>query len=418
MSDQVTLLPKKWNWVSLKDLGIVSNESIIPSNFPDEVFELWSVPNYDIDKPEYVRGMNVGSNKCKVRENDILLCKINPRINRVWKVRKGSNYRQIASTEWIIIRNDHISQDFLTYQLRSSRIRDEMLKNVSGVGGSLMRARPNAVKELKIALPPIEIQGKIASKLDELLSELDKGVESLRIAQQQLKIYRQSVLKWAFAGSLTNKNLKEGELPEGWEMDRLGNYIEGIDAGRSYKCDERPPSGGEIGIVKVSSVTWGYFDDNESKTCFSNDLFNPKYKINVGDFLFSRANTIELIGACVIVHKMSKNLMLSDKILRISVPENLLKKYMLYYLRCPSGRKEIENRSTGNQESMRNIGQEKIKQIEFPYCPQADQIEVVESIESRLSVADKLEETIVQSLQQAEPLRRSILKKAFEGKLI
>jgi type I restriction enzyme S subunit len=271
---------------------------------------------------------------------------------------------------------------------------------------------------IDIPLPPKPTQQAIVSKIEELFSELDKGIENLHIAQQQLKTYRQSVLKWAFEGKLTNENVKEGELPKGWKLTKLGEYIEDISSGKSYRCDERPPKNDEIGIVKVSSVTWGFFDEMESKTCFSKDFLNEKYLIKKENFLFSRANTIEFIGACVIVHKIDKILMLSDKILRFTFSKDVSKEYALYYLRSRKGRKQIETLSTRNQDSMRNIGQEKIKQIEFPYCSIKEQRKIAQEIESRLSVADKIEESITQSLQQAEALRQSILKKAFEGRLI
>ena len=199
---------------------------------------------------------------------------------------------------------------------------------------------------------------------------------------------------------------------------KLGDYIDHIGAGKSYKCDERPPTQNEIGIVKVSSVTWGFFDDRESKTCYSLDLLNKDFLINKGDFLFSRANTIELIGACVIVNKIEKRLMLSDKILRFTFSKEILKEYALHYLRSRKGRHEIERLSTGNQDSMRNIGQARIKEIEIPVPPVEEQHLIVQEIESRLSVCDKVEETITTSLAQAETLRQSILKKAFEGRLV
>lgn len=207
-------------------------------------------------------------------------------------------------------------------------------------------------------------------------------------------------------------------MPKGWKNTALGEYISHIGSGKSFRCEERPPKDYQVGIVKVSSVTWGFFDEEESKTCFSNDLLNEDYLIKQGDFLFSRANTIELIGACVIVKSISKRLMLSDKILRFTFSDELSKDYALHYLRSRKGRKEIESLSTGNQDSMRNIGQEKIRQITIPIPPLEEQQQIVQEIESRLSVCDKIEETITNSLKQAEALRQSILKKAFEGKLI
>ncbi|MES2811503.1 MAG: restriction endonuclease subunit S [Bacteroidota bacterium] len=309
-------------------------------------------------------------------------------------------------------RKNELDKYYLFYSLGAAK------KTKLVTGTAQPQVTINNAVELEIPLPPIKVQQAIVSKIEELFSELDKGIEDLKTAQHQLKIYRQSVLKWAFEGKLTNDNIKDEELPKEWELNKLGEYILNISSGKSFRCEERPPNKDEVGIVKVSSVTWGFFDEMQSKTCFSKDLLNEKYLINKGDFLFSRANTIELIGSCVIVHNVEKTLMLSDKILRFIFVKDISKEYVLYYLRSRKGRKQIESLSTGNQDSMRNIGQEKIKQIKFPYCTLKEQLQIVQEIENRLSVADKMEESIAQSLLQAEALRQSILKKAFSGKLI
>ncbi len=314
-----------------------------------------------------------------------------------------------------VLNNIKTNPKYLFYHLQGNWKRKNQDKQF---GSATNYIRMGNFTDYEVPIPPLETQQAIVFKIEELFSELDKGIEDLKTAQQQLKTYRQSVLKWAFEGKLTNENIKEGELPKGWDLIKLGDYIENISSGKSFRCDERPPNKNEVGIVKVSSVTWGFFDELQSKTCFSKDSLNEKYLINKGDFLFSRANTIELIGACVIVHKVEKSLMLSDKILRFIFAKNISKEYVLYYLRSKRGRSQIETLSTGNQDSMRNIGQEKIKQIEFPYCLIEEQYQIVQEIESRLSVADKMEESIAQSLLQAEALRQSILKKAFSGQLV
>ena len=269
-----------------------------------------------------------------------------------------------------------------------------------------------------VQYPPIIDQLAIVSKIEELLSDLDNGKQQLQIAQQQLKVYRQSLLKWAFEGKLTHKNVKEGELPKGWKFTNLGTVLNNIEAGKSFKCDERTPNLDEVGVLKVSAVTWQFFNEFESKTVIGIDRINKDYFVKQDDFLFTRANTLDLIGAVVIVNSIERNLMLSDKTLRFRFNSDVIPKYILYYLRSRKGRKEIQRLSTGNQESMRNIGQARIKQIEFPFCTKEEQQIVVNELESKLTVCDKIEETISQSLLQAETLRQSILKKAFEGKLV
>lgn len=146
-------------------------------------------------------------------------------------------------------------------------------------------------------------------------------------------------------------------------------------------------------------------------------MVREDFLIETGDFLFSRANTIELVGACVIVNKINKKLMLSDKILRFNF-SIIYPKWILVNLRTIFGRYEIERLATGNQNSMRNIGQDRIRQIRIPLPPLAEQHRIVAEVERRLSVAAEIEKTIDQSLKQAERLRQSILKKAFEGKLV
>ena len=110
--------------------------------------------------------------------------------------------------------------------------------------------------------------------------------------------------------------------------------------------------------------------------------------------------------------------MLSDKVLRLVISDNADSDFILYSLRTSKSRTQIQNMSTGNQDSMRNIGQDRIKKIEIPLPPLSDQQRIVEEIESRLSQAEAAEASIAEALQKTEALRQSILKKAFGGKLV
>lgn len=148
---------------------------------------------------------------------------------------------------------------------------------------------------------------------------------------------------------------KAPQLPTGWMILPLGNFIESIEAGANFKCEERPPHEGEVGVAKVSAVTWGEYDENESKTCHDAARIAPNLLIAPGDFLFSRANTISLVGACVIARRVTRRVMLSDKILRLRL-RAVEPAWVLYFLRSAVGRSHIERLATGNQESMRNIG--------------------------------------------------------------
>jgi len=350
-----------------------------------------------------------------VENNDILVAMSGATTGKfgVYKSTEKA-YQNQRVGKFKILDESILNNEFLYHQINSLKRQIEK----DAYGGAQPNISSTKIEQMQIVVPTLTEQQAIVAKIEELLSELDNGKQQLLTAQQQLKVYRQSLLKWAFEGKLTNNNVKDGELPEGWKVVKSGDVIDNINSGKSYRCNERPPNDSEVGIIKVSSVTWGHFDEMESKTCFSNDLFNEKYQIKEGDFLFSRANTLDFIGACVIVNSIGKNLMLSDKILRFTFTKAILKEFALHYLRSKKGRTQIEFLSTGNQDSMRNIGQEKIKQIEIPLPPLKEQQQIVEELESKLTVCDKIEETISQSLLQAETLKQSILKKAFEGRLV
>ena len=207
------------------------------------------------------------------------------------------------------------------------------------------------------------------------------------------------------------------KLPSTWKYARLGAFIEDIQAGKSFKCDEREPNSVEIGVAKVSAVSWGEYDERECKTCVDPERINPDLFIRTDDFLFSRANTIELVGACVIVQSTRKNIMLSDKTLRIHFASGQ-KGYFLQYLRSHSGRNEIMRRSTGNQDSMRNIGQDRIRSIITPACSAAEMAEIEKELAERFSLVEALDAAIEDELARSEALHQSILRRAFSGQLV
>jgi len=287
----------------------------------------------------------------------------------------------------------------------------------AGIGGAQPNISQGLIKSWPFTLPPLAEQKRIVVKIEELFSELDAGEQSLRLARRQLGVYRQSLLKQAFEGKLTAQWRERTKTAFGWRYERFGAFITGIEAGKSFRCEERRPKPNEIGVAKVSAVTWGEYDEAESKTCVDPAKVNPAYFIRTGDFLISRANTIELVGACVIVRGVTQQVMLSDKTLRLHV-DNEHKPFFLHYLRSYQGRREIEERSTGNQESMRNIGQESIRSIEVPVCPLPEQQEIVRLLDEQFEVIERNEREIDAALRRSEALRQAILKKAFTGQLV
>ena len=154
-------------YTKLKYINQYKSKSINPAKTPDTIFEMYSVPIYATGHPEYLRGDEIASNKAIVRKNDILLCKINPRINRVWVVSDESGKQNIASSEWIVIRNNEYNPEFLAWYFRTPKFQKFMTSEITGIGGSLTRAQPKCVAEY-----PVPVLNR--KKQDEIVNILDK----------------------------------------------------------------------------------------------------------------------------------------------------------------------------------------------------------------------------------------------------
>lgn len=306
----------------------------------------------------------------------------------------------------LIRAKENIDSKFLGLYFQTQEYRNFVSYQSQGV--NICNLKKKDIESLQIPLPPLPTQHAIVTRIETLFAELDKAVQHLRTAQQQIKTYRQAVLNhW-----LNNEDGK-------WEMVKLGEVLQKIEAGKSFRCNEKVPALHEKGIVKISAVTWGEFMEDECKTIINEELYNPKYRIHKGDLLMSRANTIQLVGNCVLVkEEPRRDILLSDKVLRLVLCDEIDSNYILYSLKTSNCRNQIQIMSTGNQDSMRNIGQDRIKKIEIPFPPLADQHRIVKEIESRLSQASTSSAYIENALQQAEALRQSILKKAFSGELV
>jgi len=171
--------------------------SVTPESGKD--YELWSVPSFAVRRPEHVDGSQIGSTKRRVEPRDVLLCKINPRINRVWIVGEGhAGFDQIASPEWLVLRTpeagSRVTPEFLRHYLASPEFRDWVVMAVSGVTGSHTRAKAAPILRQKIPVPGLDEQRRIVEILEDHLSRLDASAWAVTASSQRLKRFHQSVL--------------------------------------------------------------------------------------------------------------------------------------------------------------------------------------------------------------------------------
>ena len=268
----------------------------------------------------------------------------------------------------------------------------------------------------KIKIPPIPEQERIVAKIEELFSQLDSGVETLKMTKQQLAVYRQAVLKEAFEGKLTEQWRKAKNAPSRWKQETIQRLIEkdkhALKAGpfgSALKKDCYVPEGYKVyGQEQVISG-----DENLGDYYISEDKYQEliNCKVTPNDVLISLVGTV---GKVLILSEHCQKGIINPRLIKISLDQRImLPKFFKYYFESDYLRVLYKTKAHGATMDVLNMGM--IKELPFAWCPVDEQRQIINEIESRLSVCDSIEQTIDAALQQAEALRKSILKKAFEG---
>jgi type I restriction enzyme S subunit len=268
-----------------------------------------------------------------------------------------------------------------------------------------------------ISLAPLPIQRAIVSKIEALFSDLDNGIANFKKAQAQLKIYRQAVLKKAFEGELTNKNIEHGELPKEWKWVNSGDLFSFVTSGSRGWAKYYSESGSIF--IRITNLNFDTLnlDLREEKIQYVNPPQNSegsRTKIEEGDFLFSITG---YLGMFAIAPKL-ESAFVNQHVCLCRPKDSFNKKYLAYWIiaKC-GGHYYLNKNQKGAVKAGLNL--EDLKTFPVPIPPTiSEQTQIVQEIESRLSVCDKMEQSITESIAKAEALRQSILKKAFEGKLL
>src|SRR5690606_28940163 len=169
-------------------------------------------------------------------------------------------------------------------------------------------------------------------KIEELLSDLENGKQQLLLAQQQLKVYRQSLLKWAFEGKLTNKNVKDGELPEGWKWVKFGELFKNTPQNGLYKPSTEYGSG--IPILRIDGFYDGIILNNYNfKRVRLTEEETQKYLLSIDDIVVNRVNSMSHLGKCGLVKTFREQTVFESNVMKIQIKKEIaLPKYITYYL--------------------------------------------------------------------------------------
>ncbi len=439
MKDQqnIDLLPKDWKWEKLDNaLDFViggdwgKDENFVDSNYGTAYCIRGSeIKNWEEDKGRTasLRKIKLSNiEKRKLIEGDILveISGGGPEqpVGRTVLIDKTVlSYKpeipKICTNFLRLIRpKDYVEGKFLNFYLKLFYYSGEIVKYQGGSNNLRNLKFPDYVK-INFPLPPLPTQHRIVSKIEELFSELDKSIENLRLAQQQLKTYRQSVLKWAFEGRLTNEKVMEGELPKGWKKVLLKDackIVGGVTKGKDFKGKETI----HLPYLRVANVQDGYLDLEEIKTIEVLPSDKEKYKLLFGDILYTEGGDKDKLGRGTIWRNEIDECIHQNHIFKARpFSKEVDSKFIAYFSQTRVAKNYFfkHGKQTTN---LASINLTILSNLAVPLCTIEEQRNIVQAIESRFSVADKMEENISQSLQQAEALRQSILKKAFEGRLL
>ena len=492
MDSKISKVPSSWAAVKLGDF-VENEKGKKPKNESKAETASHSIPYIDIQAFEenVIRTWTDGVGCRLCYETDFLMVWDGSRSGLVGKGMNGA----LGST-LVRIYFPSMVNDYAFYFLQSKY--QQINTRAKGVG--IPHVDPALLWNYDFPIAPLNEQHRLVAKIEELFSELDKGIENLKTARAQLKVYRQALLKHAFEGRLTAQWRKENqgkletaeallkriqqertqryqqqladwenkspsipllqrgkttsaasssvppfekgglggiskpkapkplppltaeelaefpELPEGWAYTRVGALIDDPTYGTSRKCDYEVEG---IGVLRIPNVISGKVDASDLKFAQFTLDESATYKLSVGDILIIRSNgSVSIVGRCALVSSADVDYLYAGYLIRLRPHLRLVEPgFLLNTFSLHSVRKQIEQKAKSTS-GVNNINTGEIQSLVVALCGIEEQKQIQMELESRLSEVDQLEQTITTSLQQAETLRQSILKKAFSGQLV
>lgn len=393
---EINNIPNNWELKSIKEAFEIVKEKGRENSVP-----YLEIGDIDINSKTYILKSKPAVKGCKIsKKGDLLISRVRPTRGAIVQIKEETIP---VSSAFTILRNQKLLFDSFAFYFFAwnNEFHNYLGNNCSG--SLYPTVSESILTDYKILIPPYKEQKLIVSKIEELFSELESGKQQLLTAQQQLKVYRQSLLKWAFESNdypifnMVDLNIKIQIGPFGTQLHK-DDYIEN-----------------GIPLINPMHIQNGKIVPNYSYSIRNEKMQSlPNYILKEGDVIMGRRGEM---GRCGLVSKTEDGWFCGTGSLYFRPnPTKLNSRFLYYYLSSQPIKKYLELNAGGT--TMANLNLKIVKEIPIKLPEIKEQEQIVNEIESKLTVCDKIEETIRQSLLQAETLKQSILKKAFEGKLV
>lgn len=360
------------------------------------------------------------SGKYRFQKGDVLYSKIRPELAKACV----AECEGLCSADmYAMVVRDGTDSRFLLYVLLS----DAFTKLATDE--SMRVAMPKINREdlgvVRFPFPPLAEQRVIASFLDRETVKIDVLVEKKRRLIDLLKEKRIALISHAITKGLDpNVPMKEsgvellGKVPEHWTINRLRFVMRSIEQGWSPQCESRQAEADEWGVLKVGCVNGPNFDQAEQKAVPRDIAPVTRYEIRRGDVLMSRANTRELLGSAAFVEDVRPRLLLCDKLYRIRFDQHGLdSRFAVLAMRSASARFQFERECDGASGSMKNIGQDTIKNLWLPLPPLREQHQILERLAMESAKLDTLVGRIGEAIDRLLEYRTALISAAVTGKI-
>ena len=387
-------------FVELSEIIAKGTGSINPASYVDEHFELYSIPAFDAGKPEAKTGAEIGSSKQIVKPGDVLLSKIVPHIRRSWIVGPATGKRIIASGEWIVFRGERFNPKYLRHVLVADPFHLQFMNTVAGVGGSLLRARPAHVAKIRIPLPPLSEQKRIA----EILDRAEALRAKRRAALALLDELTQSIFLDMFGDPVSN--------PKGWDdsmtLADVASIGSGITKGRRTTDPVRT-----VPYMAVVNVQDKMLDLSVVKTIEATEKEIERYRLRRNDLLLTEGGDADKLGRGTLWAEELTECIHQNHIFRVRLETSIVSPLFLNWLVGGPRGKRYFLRQAKQTTGIATINMTQLKSFPMLIPP----LNLQDKFSNRILHLEGMRLAQMRSFVELDQLFASLQHRAFRGEL-